>query len=816
MGERSASDREGAGSSPASGPLNSSHAANPGYASLQLAKALTTAEEHADAATRQRSLQKAQKWTAVLQGMADGSLAIGSRTPLSSTPAWVTPEVVTGGFATGGMMAGGPLTEYEHQLHRRLHSSASEERRWALNTYFLSEHGLAELLERLDSGSYQINVPEEGALPAIAWLARDGQTDAARQLVDELLPFFDKLRFFPEFVDSPRRVGQRVFVQSVGQTISKLQNISPRPVLLAQQETLEVWTPLYDKVIALFLETVDGPHPTLTAAPQFAGENWSVEGGWPCRQFAADWAERGRSLLKQIERLRQSHRHSQRSTHRKSSLAQLLPLLQRCVANHHSLQGRDVGRIRVALARYHAKRGWPDSERCQEVRQRQATQARTPLFHQIAAAVLPRLNGYPTNGGIEVLAPITKPLTLDESAHCNVPAETPLPETIRRKIEQALWDTIDVLIQKGLITSGESLAKVLPQLTSGVRSAGIADPHLRSLYAAVYRAFRRRRSLLLLDLQSQVRLEELPWVASIERLRSENQSTQTVAQQTLQEIASLTLSSFPQAILPNKLLQELRALVKSAGLDLPLVDELAADIFMGRFSGTFVRSVHQAANILRGTIYALYYDIDCDELLKVQEPRKEERRGLFNQVRTSSSPSSSEPTLIDICSRRAGVSYENWQPAINGMLIEQQQILTTQNLAQLFAALDLQHTLQGQLLPMAQECLRWVCEELQREKLEWHAKLIKVKQAAYAWRQMLFFLSFASADDRSSFRGWAAEEFATQPKEFQIRFGRAMAGLDVALLGHPPESSGGKVFTGWAEKHHWLLWESPGDPLRRD
>jgi hypothetical protein len=51
MAERSASDREGVGSTPTSGPL----AANPGYAAAQLAKALTTANEHQDAETRERA-----------------------------------------------------------------------------------------------------------------------------------------------------------------------------------------------------------------------------------------------------------------------------------------------------------------------------------------------------------------------------------------------------------------------------------------------------------------------------------------------------------------------------------------------------------------------------------------------------------------------------------------------------------------------------------------------------------------------------------------------------------------------------------------
>src|SRR5690606_16420259 len=84
MADHSALDREGAGSNPASG----FGTANPGYAAFQLARALTTAEEHHDPAARQRAVRKAQKWKTVFEGMVAGSIAVGSRTPVSDAPAW--------------------------------------------------------------------------------------------------------------------------------------------------------------------------------------------------------------------------------------------------------------------------------------------------------------------------------------------------------------------------------------------------------------------------------------------------------------------------------------------------------------------------------------------------------------------------------------------------------------------------------------------------------------------------------------------------------------------------------------------------------
>ncbi|HUE84108.1 MAG TPA: hypothetical protein VMM84_18540 [Pyrinomonadaceae bacterium] len=67
----------------------------------------------------------------------------------------------------------------------------------------------------------------------------------------------------------------------------------------------------------------------------------------------------------------------------------------------------------------------------------------------------------------------------------------------------------------------------------------------------------------------------------IDRFRTESLSSRDLSRQALEEVTLLTGTSFPHAIIPNKLLQELRALVKGAGLDIPLVDEVAADIFMG-------------------------------------------------------------------------------------------------------------------------------------------------------------------------------------------------------------------------------------------
>lgn len=163
------------------------------------------------------------------------------------------------------------------------------------------------------------------------------------------------------------------------------------------------------------------------------------------------------------------------------------------------------------------------------------------------------------------------------------------------------------------------------------------------------------------------------------------------------------ITSFPQAILPNKLLQELRALAKGADLQIPLVDEVAADIFMGRSSGKFVQSAHRASEVLDPTLYATYYAIDYGEVRRIRPAVETPKRTWFWQRAESA-----RDEFAELCASRAGVSLGTWDPATNGMIIEQQQILSTQNLAPLFLALGLTEKLGGHLMELAKQCFVWI------------------------------------------------------------------------------------------------------------
>jgi hypothetical protein len=168
---------------------------NSGYAAFQIAKVLTTSEQHDDPATRERAQKKIDKWETVLRNILSGAVDYGSRTPVDGVPGWATLEVVTGGLATGGLLAGGLIREDEKRLLGRLREVPEGTERRTLNGHFLTDGGLSELQERLRTACYDVGVPEEAALMVVAWLVENGYAGEARELIDALSPFFGSCAF---------------------------------------------------------------------------------------------------------------------------------------------------------------------------------------------------------------------------------------------------------------------------------------------------------------------------------------------------------------------------------------------------------------------------------------------------------------------------------------------------------------------------------------------------------------------------------------------------------------------------------------------
>ncbi len=449
------------------------------YAHAQLARALTTATEHEDAATRERAEARVRDWASVLQGMADGRIDIGSRTPVRGLPAWVTLDVARGGFATGQASAGGPLEVDEIERLQQLGRARS---RAALFAFYVTDAGIEELLQLLESGSYEVRLPEDGALLTVAALTRQGHRAVALDLLETLRPYASSLRFMPRAGHPSTMPAEHVCRRSAAYVKASLERTTPNARIESQREALTVWLPLTDRFVAFWRDR---------ATADFA---WD-----------AATAAKGEALLGAYDSALAEHPHCRKYRHPKENLPILVMATRTALGGE--LDERWQGRVHHVLACVHAKR---DAAATASLRRAQETVATSPAHHVVAHLAAGRLAVARPDEGVADRGPVLAPVTPDEQALSGIPAGTAMPASVERKVLLGLSGPVEDLVEAGVVPSAEVLAELLPAITAVQVSASVGDPELGALLGATYAAFRRRRTLLLLDLAKQVQFSELP------------------------------------------------------------------------------------------------------------------------------------------------------------------------------------------------------------------------------------------------------------------------------------------------------------------
>lgn len=239
---------------------------------------------------------------------------------------------------------------------------------------------------------------------------------------------------------------------------------------------------------------------------------------------------------------------------------------------------------------------------------------------------------------------------------------------------------------------------------------------------------------------------------------------------------------------------EHRALrARQAGLAVPLVEELAADIFMGSFSAKFRDAALPAADVMEGGLYARYCGIDYAAVRDLADAPLGERFG----TRVCEG-------FTALCRRRAGIRERRWSVPSNGMLIEQAQILTTHNLAALVRPIGLSPS-PGRPDP-ARRAFEGVCRQVGRVFGN-PRPLRAVRDAAYAWRQTLFSMSLCTPAEQDALAAWMQEELRRRPAQTIIRLNPVLAGLRHVLAGGDLDDGSAPAarrFLGWQEGGHWM------------
>lgn len=738
-----------------------------GYALGQLGNAFLTATTHEDPDVRRRGDRRAQRWAQAMERMADGRVDVGSRVPVRGLPAWVTLEVLRGGFATGSAMADVPLQADELALAQRLGIPAA---RRLIFGYFLTDQGLEELYRMLDSGSYRVEIPEDAALLTVAWLVRTGDRVAALDVLDALSPFAETFRLAPKVADAPSSPPDHVFRIAAGEAVDVLKSRKPNARVEAQREALAIWNPFGDRVLALWLE-------------QYDDGRLEIDGD-------SAWRARAAAIVDEYDRLATVHTLCTKHIRPKENLAILVRAL-RVVGGGDDLPGREMGFVRCAIGSQLAKRGRPDSEEHSALRALQRAVATAPAHAQLASVAATRVSGLDPAEGIVHPEELIGSVTPDEAAQSGVPVGAAMPSSVPRVLTRAHSAPVENLLENGVVPSAEVLAALVPRISATVVASAFADDALARLAAANYRAFRGRRSLLLVDLEKQIQVTELPWVRTA---AAHSRATTDEAMAVARRVGALALDYFPSTITPNPLVQELQHLLSAAGHDVQLVEELAADIFMGRFSDKFRKAAQVAAKVVEGTLYARYYRINAEQILGLAEPAKASAASGWTWRRTR--PTETGQSFGDLCWARAGRAPDGgWSVAANGTVIEQSQILTTHNLAALVSGgvqptrswLELAHDAvhrTGALLDLAPSQQR---------------PLATVKDAAYAWRQAIFFLSLAGQSEAESFLDNQSLAANGPPVMRDLIDDLRRVAVE------EPEEDRHTPFLGWTVGRHWIL-----------
>lgn len=734
--------------------------------------------------SKEKVEKKKGKWINVIKMMSQGVLSIGSRKPLDGVPEWVTLEVLTGGFASGNYLAGGPLLNHETELLEKLSNNKSVPERLFLNMYYLSSEGLDELRQLLKSGEYEITIPEEAALLTIAWLIDNKHSTKAQALIDEISPWFSLLRFYPQ--ESKSKVNEGEFsLQDVDSTIKELNTVDTSHSVKVQYETIKIWNPFYDKLVSLFLEIVDKKDlKELLKNEGYDKELVAIEDS--NEELSGEWLAKASNLLAEYSKLRVKHNLSSKPDRKREYLYKLRTFLSKAV-DEKELSPKETESIKQILAKYIAKRGEPFTEGHKIIRDAQYLQVNKITNKESASKLIELLTEYKDEKGLTKQELDDTLASYDESTH----DKSLIPNYFQRKIKKTMIGNLPKLLEEEIITSSELFGKYLPEYTSLVVRKAFSDKSIEQLYAKTYKSFRSRRSLLLLNLEKQVQISELPWVRVITMLAKDNDlDAKSISHSSIIDILKMSFSFFPNTILPNKTIRELSSLVKAADLSIPLVEELAVDIFMGRFSEKYAESVRETSKLLKDSIYSFYYNIDYSRLYDVGSDE-----------------------LSKQCAERAdlfGLTKDTSWIIKNGMIIEQQQILTTHNLALLFDRFKLESHLD--LPALSLETFKWICKRLkQLNSQNWHGNLVGVKNAAYAWRQMVFYLSQMESESRNVAMKDILAYYDQQTKRFRSRLEPAINGLQLSFEGkiltlEILKKNKSKIFVGWSSSH-WMLKE---------
>ena len=730
------------------------------YVGNQLQKAYKAKDESRCADETEKADKRIRQWQDVLSGILTGSLKIGSRKP-TAYPIWVTPEIARGGFATGKALAATAMISQDEK--HVISVLGSEPTRESLFFNLLSDEGLAWIRMLLASRKYKIELPEDSALFVIAWLHGKEREKEAISIIEEIAHYGAEFHFTPKRMMESLIQTENVYRLSANEVREKLLSCKKNLEIERQREAHQIWIPYLDKLVFHWLALLDNDFDE--SKTELAPDQ--------------DWKESAAMLVKEYEKLKKQHQLCRKYHNKEKSLQIILSATREFLADHANLSA--LSRAKYVVSCYINAHGKPGETRFEETRQMQRWTASLPSYQSIAKVLLKRIPI--SDGGLSDVEDLLAPVDVGE--HTGVL----IPKKLSQIVNRGLAAPIPELLEKRIIPSSEVLAELTPQLTALEIGKACNDADLQVLMAESYKAFCRRRSVLLMDLSAQVRFDELPWIKPILNKQSSSESHRKTAL----SLASYAIDAFPGVILPNPLIEQLNALYYFSSEKRPFLAELAADIFTGHFVQKFDDATLIARDLLRDSLYERYYGLKYDRFFKAYL-----KKSPLQSVRSSQ-------TILELMIEEEIRPKNNMTGNFvvkNGIMIERAQIYTAHNLATLISeGIQFEQSYEVLASSAFKHALRLMRQSKEIQKAG-NRYLAAVKNAAYAWRQALFFLSLSPAEVRNNIVNEFEKLFLQSLNQEVVH--ELFKRLKICLHDEYPMEKA-RPFTGWTFNEHWIM-----------
>lgn len=509
-----------------------------------------------------------------LIGVLTGKFEVGSRKPDMDYPEWTSKKVAPGGFYAG--------IKYElksDENNVRILNDPKEMLRYS------------DLIEYID---HNLEGPEPTMIPTIGFLRKNGKIEEANKLEEIIRPYVNNIRFYPieeELMKEKKKPNVFASLETISDFKEWCRN-SYIYKLEAEERLINIYkknNEFKNKLIKLFRET------TIIVNDE----------EWPMQRVSEEWLEKGRKLYNS------NKWYLYDLTKRKrGSLYNLWLILGNIILqpkimkkedcnvdmyNNRSvnefaitrISGKEVRWIKVYLKANKSLKSYNITELI-----RKQDEARGLLKY------LDNIN--------------------EERLEKNFYEELKerfkdVEEVVFKKLNKCVLYPLEELKSLGYIPSGETFVELSGGMEAFLNTVDIdfkediaIEEHLKYI---IYKGFKNMRSLLLLNLESQLKLCEIPqYKVLCDVYKCNKRSSNKLILSKL--LVSYYINWFPEIIMPNRVVKMLYNLLKCEEKDLGLCEEIACDIFMGRFGEKYDTSLNIAQRNMCYTLYSKYYNID--------------------------------------------------------------------------------------------------------------------------------------------------------------------------------------------------------------